>query len=78
MKVEILEQSCFACPTIYDVLLDGKEAYVRYRWGIISLNTEKETIIEEKIGDEYDGVIEKDDIINWLKSKNYKVDAVGT
>lgn len=74
--IEFIEQSCFACPTIFNVKLsDGTEAYIKFRWGWISLIQEspREEIVSEKISDDYDGVISWEDTVKWLETKNYKV-----
>lgn len=69
-------QSCIGCPTIFDVkLYDGTEAYIKFRWGWISLIKEnpREEILSEKISDDLDGVISWEDTVKWLESKNYVV-----
>lgn len=74
--IQYVEQSCFACPTIFEVKLsDGTEAYIKFRWGWISLIKEspREEILSEKISDDFDGVISWKDTVKWLKSKNYVV-----
>ena len=77
--ITIIKESCSGCPMIWDVILpDGSEGYIRYRWGIISLNkvTEKagifqEPIISEQIGDKLDGVLYLEVAMEWLKNKGY-------
>ena len=77
MEIEYVKQSCFACPTIFDVRFsDGSEGYIRFRWGHITLRKEddEETLLDsEQISDNLDGVISWEDTIKWLESKNYKV-----
>ena len=66
---------------IWDCILpDGSNGYIRYRWGIISLKkvTERagifqEAIIEEKIGDDFDGVISISVAKEWLQKNGYNV-----
>lgn len=68
-------------PMIWDCTLpDGSDGYIKYRWGIIALKprTERcglftEAIIEEQIGNEYDGTLELAQAIGWLRSKGYDV-----
>lgn len=74
--ITYVQQSCFACPTIFDVKLSkGIEAYIKFRWGWISLIREnpREEIVSEKISDDLDGVISWEDTVKWLESKNYVV-----
>lgn len=75
--IEYIEQSCFACPTIFDVKLsDGTEAYIKFRWGHITLRKQDdvETILEsEQLSDGLDGVISWEDTVKWLETKGYVV-----
>lgn len=80
-EITILEETCSGCPMTWDVLLpDGSKGYVRYRWGIIALKPVtkragifQESIVEEQIGDEYDGSLPLSKAIDWLESKGYTV-----
>jgi hypothetical protein len=79
--INILGESCGGCPMIWDLTLpDGSPGYIKYRWGIISLKpvTEKpglfqEAIIEEQIGDPYDGTLSLVAAVKWLEANGYSV-----
>jgi len=80
-QIKIVKQSCDGFPMIWDVILqDGSAGYIKYQSGIISLKplTEKpgiyqQPIIEEKIGDEHDGVLSLEDALRWLEDKGYQI-----
>ncbi len=66
---------------IWDAILEEDiKAYVKYRWGIISVKlvTERagifqEAEISEQINDEYDGVLDIEEAIEWLEKNGYEV-----
>ena len=66
IKVEVVNQTCSACPSQWDALTDrGSEIYVRYRWGYleVSWGVMGETIYGEQMGDEFDGFITYEELI---------------
>ena len=78
------EETCSGCPHQFDVW-DGnkKVAYVRYRWGYLSVNPYvsnndidfNTTIFDKQIGDGLDGVLpynEEDKILDKLDREIYK------
>lgn len=80
-KITITEQSCGGYPMIWEVIINEDiRAYVKYRWGIISLNLITDTCglfqqseISEQIGYSFDGILDIDEAIKWLRSKGYEV-----
>lgn len=80
-QIKITKESCGGCPMIWDCILpDGSAGYVKYRWGFISLKkiTERagifqDAIIEEKIGDDFDGTLSLGEAKEWLKKNGYDV-----
>jgi hypothetical protein len=68
MKIADLTQTCSACPSQWEFTTDGdRNAYVRYRWGYLSVRISKEPggdavrgieILGRQIGDEWDGVLD--------------------
>lgn len=64
LTVTKFDLQCGACPTAWDVYTsDGKEWYVRYRWGMLSVRPQHpsgERIFEKKIGDHLDGYLEEE------------------
>lgn len=80
MKIEIGKQTCGGCPCIWDATIDGEPGYIRYRWGILSLKLITDTCglfqdaeLSEQIGDEYDGLIDIDEVIDWLERNGHQV-----
>lgn len=80
MKIEIGEQTCQGCPCIWDATIDGEPAYIKYRWGILSLKLRTDTCglfqnveLSEQIGDKYDGIIDLDGVVSWLENNGHDV-----
>jgi len=75
INVEVVNQTCSACPSQWDALTDGgDELYVRYRWGYleVSWGVMGEKIYGENLGDNLDGFLTYEQlvartghIINW-------------
>ncbi|MEN5306824.1 hypothetical protein ABE425_04870 [Chryseobacterium cucumeris] len=77
-EVHILKQELDGCPMIWYCEVDGISCYLRYRWGIISLNETglgllQTPIMSDKIGNAFDGIIDIEVVIKWLESKDIKV-----
>ena len=72
MKVENLVHTCHACPSQWEFLTDGgREAYVRYRWGWLSVRVARNVgepgvsgmeVLGSQLGDPLDGVIGWDSV----------------
>lgn len=58
-NIKVLERVCLACPSLWNVEIDGVPGSVRYRWGYLALRTDSpfEEIWGEQIGDDLDGTI---------------------
>jgi len=82
MKVNEIIQKCSACPSQWEIeLSDGRMAYARYRWGGLTIEVSKEKtndiymamgedgnlVYNERLGDEYDGVLGQDELIEQMK-----------
>jgi hypothetical protein len=68
IKVKKIDHTCIACPSQWEgTTVDGKELYVRYRWGILRIDLDGETIFKQQLGDELDGIIEWEDIEDILE-----------
>ena len=80
MKVKTIEQTCYACPSQWEIKLeDGRMVYVRYRWGYLSarLSPNKtddimdavsgKEIFGKTIGDKLDGYISESRLRTLLK-----------
>lgn len=74
-KVKYCERTCDLCPSQWNIFTeDDKYIYVRYRWGNLQVDVansvedwEKdnyEPILEQQIGDEYDGHMTIDELKN--------------
>lgn len=49
---------CGACPLAYEGKTDdGREVYIRYRWGTVRLDLDGETLVRRQVGDELDGTM---------------------
>ena len=74
LKVKSYQQTCWACPSQWDIFTDRSEyIYARYRWGhlTLALNNYK-PIFSEQVGGSLDGVMDIDelkeltkDILDW-------------
>lgn len=70
--IKIIKQTCKNSPSQWDgELNDGREIYIRYRWGTIEVYVanmigqkalDGDCILDKPIGDEYDGKIKFDAI----------------
>lgn len=68
IKLIELNKTCVACPTMWEGKTDkGERFFARFRWGILRAELNNKTFYEEQIGDEYDGVMETDELVNILK-----------
>ena len=72
------EQTCNMCPSQWDLWTeDGKYLYVRYRWGVLSIdladsvdhwNANEHTLIFcEPIGDDLDGYMTLEELKEYTK-----------
>lgn len=84
MRVIELIQTCLACPSQWEGKTnDNREIYIRYRWGRLSIDLGQEgvehlkhsdlrgmnVLFEEKIGDEFDGVLEYEELKGLLATR---------
>lgn len=68
IKCVALRQTCGGCPSQWEGETDdGREIYIRYRWGRLSLSvwpkgdpSKEEFISEQDIGDPLDGHLDED------------------
>lgn len=74
MRLAKLERTCIACPSQWDgILEDGREVYIRYRYGQLRVNIGNPTLIEpvfnnellvdKQLGDDLDGVMETGEML---------------
>ena len=71
IKIINLIQTCFACPTQFSGETDdGREAYIRFRFGRLSITIDGESIFSESLSDGLDGVISYDKIKEATKHLN--------
>jgi len=79
-RMKKLERTCFACPSQWEgELEDGRMIYIRYRWGCLEVSisgnatddisdaVKGETIFQEYIGGDYDGVMDNEEMLSILK-----------
>ena len=86
MKIKKLVQTLIACPSQWEgTLEDGRMIYCRYRWGHLSISVSEEAtedvydavngqnVYHEKLGDEYDGVLDDTELIRALNKLNFYI-----
>ncbi|WP_223559596.1 hypothetical protein [Chryseobacterium lathyri] len=71
--IVLQKETCGGCPMIWEGTIDNKPMYIRYRWGVLSLNINDVAVRHERIGDHLDGVLPVQDAIESLKSQGYEV-----
>lgn len=82
MKVDIITQTCIACPSQWEGnLKDGRMFYARYRWGGLTIELSKQPtndvymtmgehgvlIYDEQLGDGFDGVLGQEGLVEKMK-----------
>lgn len=68
MEIKSITQTCIACPSQWEgETVDGKEIYIRYRWGTLLIDLDGETIFEQNMGDSLDGYIEWEEVEDVLE-----------
>ncbi len=69
MPLEILEltKTCEACPAQWEgMVAGGQHLYIRYRWGVLRCDIGEETVYQQRVGGEYDGYMEDDEMQRHL------------
>jgi hypothetical protein len=60
IKLDWLNRTCYACPSQWEgETSEGLRFYARYRWGWLSVQVGKETILGKALGDNLDGLMEE-------------------
>jgi hypothetical protein len=69
-NIATIKQTCYACPSQWEGKTeDGKDIYIRFRWGTLRLDIDGKTIISMEIGeDEWNGLINLGDVLYYLKN----------
>lgn len=72
-KVDQCIMTCSACPSQWDIYTNKDEyIYARYRWGVLTLTLYPMQhgieLYRKKIGDEFDGVMDTDELIKLTAS----------
>jgi len=61
--VKEITQTCFACPSQWSgTTEDGKEIYIRYRWGCLSVEINGKEILRGGFGDGLEGLMPFSDL----------------
>ena len=89
MKLLELERTKDENPTQYEgVLSDGRQVYIRYRWGTITIRVSRfeskdnhdavigRVVFKRFIGDAYDGHIEHAPVMFWLAKANINTELI--
>ena len=67
MKVSRIAQTCPACPSQWEGKGEnGEDIYIRYRWGVLELDIDGETVYFIQHGGEYSGVLGTDEMEKLL------------
>lgn len=68
IEIKEITQTCNACPSQWEgITMDGEEIYVRYRWGVLQIDLDGETVFQQGLGDSLDGYIEWEDVEDILE-----------
>ena len=79
MILSEIVQKIEACPSLWTCKLNGEPAYIRYRWGIISVRLDQgkalwnEVVASEQIGDDFDGFLDTDEMIEWVTNNGFVI-----
>src|SRR5687767_2279676 len=67
------------CPVQYLLDLEGREYYIRYRWGLLSVDVDDVTCLEAEIGGPYDGFLsdEETTVYLWEISRAIRAGTLG-
>jgi hypothetical protein len=72
LRVTSIRQTCDACPSQWEgTLEDGREIYVRYRWGILHIGVGgrgREWLLET-LSHDLDGVLTFEELVNATQGK---------
>jgi hypothetical protein len=64
--------TCFACPSQWEgKTVDGREFYARYRWGTLTVEIDGEVVKSVQCGEEYDGVMSTNTMLEISKFVYY-------
>lgn len=82
LKLVSMTQTCWGCPSQWDAMTDdGRQVYIRYRWGCLSVRVGKpgdmteyagvrgEPFIDEQHGDGLDGIMSTETLIRVCGSR---------
>lgn len=65
---DLIRYSSF-CPTQWEgETTNGEEVYIRYRWGFLSIDINGEEVFGVKVGEEFDGMMNDEDMKEFTKS----------
>jgi len=69
IKVKDLIRFGSFCPTQWDGETDnGEKVYIRYRWGVLTVDLNGEEVFSVKAGEEFDGIMSDEDMKEFTKS----------
>lgn len=63
MRINVIElrKTCEACPAQWSGTTDeGKDVYVRYRWGTLRITVDDELVFHDALGDGLDGFLSEE------------------
>lgn len=63
-----IRRTCHACPAQWEGMVeDGQHLYIRYRWGWLRVEVGNEIVYHQRVGGEFDGDMEGDELQELLK-----------
>ncbi|MDQ0781357.1 hypothetical protein [Chryseobacterium sp. W4I1] len=72
-SIIVLQKETSGCPMIWEGTIDNKPMYIRYRWGVLSLNINNVAILHVRLDQYLDGVLSINDAIDNLTTQGYQV-----
>ena len=63
-RLKTLEMTCGACPSQWDGETEnGAYVYIRYRYGLLRVDMDQQTVFEATVGDSLGGVMGTDEML---------------
>lgn len=68
IAIEDIVQVSYTCPSQWEgSTLDGEEILIHYRWGMLRVDLDDETVFEEQLGHEFDSYIDLEEVEEILE-----------
>lgn len=71
MKIEVIKQTCTACPSQWvGATRNAQSVYIRYRWGYLSVKIDNVEVFGKQLMDDLHGVLTEERLIKILRENN--------